>query len=869
MIDLKKILPVIAIVLLIVSLVFYVANYSYTENSEVPFYVAWVIHIHQPLYNENGSLVDLLNSPNAPDWLPNVWISRVDIYSKWIPWVASNMTGDEALHVSITGTLIQQLNELEAKKWNNCLYCGWEKEWVKAASLKTSLGLSRLRILYTGYYHPIFPLIQRSGLIEDFIEQIKKHNETTTALFHDVKGRGFFPIEESFTPEMIPLLAKLGIEWTVVDSEHLLRATIGYDSPYDPKPNPYDVRNPDPRDWDWGVSPQLVFCPHVIEYNGSETVVFIRYKHMSQAVMSGTNVDYLINQIKHFQQYNTDPKRPFIMVIVHDGENGWPLSNGGRDYYENYLLAFLNRIRSDPSLSFIKVIGLDEYLAKVYDPRNDTEYPYAKVWVEPGSWGTMATWGDPDFGMWNWKNIDAVDQVRWAKYIEAVNYYLTAEKVVDNNQEYIDDLINAFNELLKGETSCYWYWDGSEWWDRKAIVLFERSISYSRNILEALNASDHVAPTIRYGWREPYNPVDSLDIYIQVYDLWGVDNVKAYLYLNGTLVDTTYAEPLSINNFYKITFTLQQPGLYYVLVEASDIYGNKAVYTMIPPFITITATGSIEPFIIDGKPDLANPVYVNENNTFVKTLWAVYTMDNYLYVATEPAPTGYDVFVFVSLDPWSGPKKAPWLKNGSVYGYVLYLGNEGDNKWCGWFRYTDKYDELLSLNPPIASCYCGEVLEGYIKLDHVLGSNLSDQLYVTVAVYNTSNYGGLVEVLKTSIKNESVIEPQDYIVINKTNVVIRINITVTTFSLTIPPVRPTSSPGYTPTIIIGLPGSTTKTVYKTTTTTVNNTITMYYVKTTTVERATGTFTDQLWFYILIIGLAVVLVVLFISLRRRS
>jgi len=785
-------LNVISLILNAIIILSILAFNSFTNLSEssgetVPFYVAWIIHIHQPLYNENGTLTELLNSPSAPSWLPSVWTTRVNIYTKWIPEVALNMIGDEAIHVSITGTLIEQLEELERTQWYNCLYCNWKVKWIEVCAQKTSLGLSRLRILYTGYYHPIFPLIYRSGFTIDFIEQIKKHNKTTTRLFNDVKGKGFFPIETSFSPEIIPVLTELGIEWTVVDSEQVLRATRGYSSSFDPRPNPVDVRNTDPGDWDWGVSPQLVFRPHVVEYNGKEIVVFVRYRHMSQAEMSGTSIDYLINQIKHFQQYNTDPRRPFIMVIVHDGENGWPGHNDGRDYYSGYILEFLRRIRSEPSLSFIKVIGLDEYLAKVYDPRKDREYPYARIWVEPGSWETMSTWGDPDFTMWNSKNVNSPDQKRWSKWIEAVNFYQTALAIVGDKPEFRDELNQSLTFLLKGETSCYWYWDGSEWWDRKAVILFDRSMDISRSVINSLSSVDATPPTIRYAWREPYNPVDSVTIYYQVYDYSGLESVKAYVYVDNNLASVLEAQSIGINNFYIVSFNTKTPGVYRVVIEAMDRAGNRAVYDLTPVFQPIErVVEQPGPFTMDGLPDINTPVYVNENNSYVKTLYAIYTGDNVLYVATEPAKPGYDVFVFISLNPGSVVKPAPWLKNGSVWGYTLYLGNEGENGWCGWFKYTEKYDELVTGG--IVACKTGSVLEGYVKLDAALNTQLPDTIYVTVAVYNTSDRGGLIEVLTNSNKLDQTIRPEEYIVLRRNTSMQPPVTTTTTPTLTTQPI---------------------------------------------------------------------------------
>lgn len=720
------------------------------DENEVSFYVSWIIHIHQPLYNENGSLVELLNSGKAPEWLPNVWSSRVNVYKNLIPLTALNMTGDEALQVDITGSLIQQLNELDSSGWNNCIYCGWKDKWIQAVNEKTSIGLPRLRILGAGYYHPIFPLIYRSGIIDDFRNQVLKHRSIIEGNFGVTPGPGFFPIEESFTPEIIPILAQLGFQWTVVDSEQVLRATHGYNSNFQPQPNPYDVRNPDPHDWEWAISPQLVFRPHVVEYNGYRMVVFVRYRHMSQAEMSGTSIDYLISQIKHFQQYNTDPNRPFIMVIVHDGENGWPNHNNGIDYYVNYLTEFLHKIHSDPQLSFIKVIGLDEYLAKVYDPRNDNEYQYAKIWVEPGSWETMGTWGDPYFAMWNRPTTDSADQVRWGYWVKALNYYETAK---DNGVD--EDVLNqALKWIMIGESSDYYYWDGNRWWDVKAPKVF----NYASELLsQYIGSTDNTPPTIRYAWRNPYNPSTTVSIYIQAYDINGIASLKAYVYVDNRFERVVDASSIGVNNLYVFDIDTSRDGLYKVIVEAIDIRSNSVNYTLIRPFYRVSGGGGAPPtphptpgvpFVMDGKLDLDKPFYTNESGKYVKHLWAMLTRDGILYVATEPATRNVDVFIFVTLND-NDMYDAPWLKEGRVYGYKYYLGNEGGNGWSGWFK---RGDEQLSNG---AGSAVGEVLEGYINLTMYIGSP-PDHVYVTVAVYETSDHGVLLQVLINDNGDEDI-----------------------------------------------------------------------------------------------------------------
>ncbi len=727
-------------------------------DNNVPFYITWIWHYHQPLYNENGSLIDLLSRSDRPEWLDSVWLNRINIYTGLPADTASQFPGNGSIQVSITGTLIQQLNELEDSGWYDGAFIGWKDRWINALNTYNDAGYPRLTILGTGYYHPIFPLIHRIDL-EVFKEQVRMHREAIEENFNVSVDKGFFLIEEAFTPEIIPCILEEGFEWIVVDSEHLFRATKDYNTQYQPEPNRYDVRNSNPDDWEWAVSPTLLFRPHVVEYNGSKIVAFIRYRQVSQWEMNGIDVNTLLNQIMHFQQYNNDPERPFIMVIVHDGENGFPGHNDGQDYYINYIQEFINTIESNPEYSFIKPIGLTQYLEQVYDPRNDTDNPYAVVHVEPGSWETMSTWGEPYYPQWNWPSVSAIDQIRWSLIVETDNLYWTAYNMVEEASlwsEYGDELESAFRDLLMSMTSCYFYWDGDSWWDAKVSVITSRANSVLEDIISSVNGDDDIPPTTMYVWREPYNPYGSVDVYVHVYDYSGLSSLWANVYVNGVHVYSLNLSYTGYGYLYKLHIENLLPGIVKIYVYSVDVYGNTGL-EVIRPFYNY---GSL--FSMDGELDQG--VYLVHNsssNNYVKHLW-VSVKEDLLYVATDPAVAG-DVFVFISLDPWENYSNAPWVKNGFVAWYDYYLGMEVDNRWTGWFK---NYDQLLE-SEWVGSA-SGSVLEGYINLTEAYGY-VPDTLYITVATYQTQDGGELIEVL-VDTNGDNNIDSDEYIEVNTTQV---------------------------------------------------------------------------------------------------
>ena len=181
--------------------------------------------------------------------------------------------------MSFSGSLIENLNALEAAgvgggTWNN-----WDAAYNQAQSEKTSLGNPRLDLVAFGYYHPLMPLLDE----RDMRMQIKLHKQ----VYQDTWGTdpsysmGFFPPETAFSERMIPALAAEGIQWTLVDNIHFDRATANY--PYTSAsnlipPNRADQINPDPAAsggaWVqlnnlWApskVSAPFSYQPHNVEY---------------------------------------------------------------------------------------------------------------------------------------------------------------------------------------------------------------------------------------------------------------------------------------------------------------------------------------------------------------------------------------------------------------------------------------------------------------------------------------------------------------------------------------------------------------------------------------------------------------------------
>ncbi|HVT28034.1 MAG TPA: carbohydrate-binding protein, partial [Lacipirellulaceae bacterium] len=142
-------------------------------------------------------------------------------------------------------------------------------------------------------------------------------------------------------------------------------------------------------------------------------------------------------------------------------------------------------------------------------------------------------------------------------------------------------------------------------------------------------------------------------------------------------------------------------------------------------------TGTQSPaFVMDGVRD-ASAKEVASNGA--RHLYAALSGDT-LYVATEDAGEGNDVFIYLAKTPGQ-LVAANWAKAGQIAKWDAYLADENDNDYKAWFDATGATQAATGAN--------GGVLEGTINLAQEFGS-LPSEIYLAVGVYQTADGGALV-----------------------------------------------------------------------------------------------------------------------------
>lgn len=512
------------------------AQYQTPEkNSNPPIYIAFLWHMHQPIYFPYESIVQTQLNNRYPYSVFDIHNQRWGPYTSWpknavMKGVNANLPHFGA-QVSFSGSLIENLNNLE--NYGNGNFTNWKSHWNSVKNLKTSLNNPRLDLVGFGYFHPLMGLIDYT----DIRKQISMHKDIFNINFPGPYSKGIFPPENAFSNRMIPALKDEGIDWVLVDNVHFDRAAIGY--PFSTsgnlyEPNKSDIINPNPNDWvqlnglwaptknsaRWGRVPHYV--EHINPATGEKSKIIAvpcdRYmgNEDGRGGFGALNYDAVMSQL---ESYNTDPSHPILIVLHHDGDN---YGGGSDSYYGSNFQAFVNWLQANPTRFVCTTV--QDYLQMFPPDINDV------IHIEDGSW-SGADNGDPEFKKWlgDPYNGYSPDRNSWGVLTAAQNYVHTAEQIAPANS----NTIQAWKYLLVGESSDYWYWDGSlnGIWDSHPT----RAANLAIQSASLVTGIDQTPPTIFIPQREPYNPggtewgisqSNTLQVWSYVFDKSGLKSVK-------------------------------------------------------------------------------------------------------------------------------------------------------------------------------------------------------------------------------------------------------------------------------------------------------------------------------------------------------
>jgi alpha-amylase/alpha-mannosidase (GH57 family) len=378
--------------------------------------IAFVLHMHQPIYNLHGSVLNSEVAKNVFDQTMHPYTFPLEVLEKH---------ENVKVTFNFTGSLIEQLSDLANAKYDSRL----NGIWQRYRDLKRK---GKVEFTGCGYFHPIFPLIKD----DDARKQIEAHLEIYERTFGE-KPVGFWPPELAFSENMIPLLDNIGFKWVIVDEPHV--------SSIDGKQKWYE----------------LLYRPHFVEHDEHRLTAVVRDRELSIAQQSGYDPIWLMNQIQLKLQRIKQNEEDLLFIIATDGENGWFRHSGEKaGFWGWFFEPLIEKLNSDANFSFIKLTTISEYLSD--------HPPKEVVKVSAGSWNVPDVPDDGRFLKWTQGKLrkeywDEIDRTR----NRIKNFEETTSKLGSSIPFNVKrGLEEAWRWLLLAEGSDNFYWGNSEWLER-------------------------------------------------------------------------------------------------------------------------------------------------------------------------------------------------------------------------------------------------------------------------------------------------------------------------------------------------------------------------------------------------------------------
>jgi len=456
-------------------------------------------HMHQPYYRAAD--------PNYWDGEKDeIFGSRVGNYTGFLPMAVRQYLDGGLPHAGLStswsGSLIEQLDRIEAEGLCGGRFAGWKNEL-------RDIGHPRMVFSAFGDFHPLMPLIPARNIVR----QIQWHRDLIRGHFGVEASKILFPPETAFHVRMIPALKQAGVEAVIYDSIHRYRACRDY--PYAGieegmlPPNPAEQVNPPVDDWlqlhnVWAgskISPSLL-RPEYVAYEDPQgnlhKIIAIpaeRYIGNEDARGGFGALQYpevlgqVYDQIRRNGSF--DPEHPPFFLLHSDGDN----HGGGADSYYGHNTAQMVRwLREDPRF---ELTTSEDYLQR-FPPD-----PSQAIHLEPGSW-SGADNGDPQFMKWfsRYDQPYSPDLNSWTVLTAFQNLVHTVEDSFPDHPP----LPQAIRLMLTAETSCYWYWTGQEVWDRQVTEAANLGWQLLGPAARDVAGSDRTGPTLFPAWVTPENP---------------------------------------------------------------------------------------------------------------------------------------------------------------------------------------------------------------------------------------------------------------------------------------------------------------------------------------------------------------------------
>lgn len=529
-------------------------------------------------YMYDGQVIDLKNNPpsNYTYYLPNGSVMPHDdlvsyyshhakqgAYLSW-PWSVANALKashpSAQMQVTMSGSLINNVNSFmytnNVPGYNNV---NWGQNWKNAYnSLKTPNGNNTLDLVHFSGHHSMGPLVGNEYLLKDLLYQNATLAQPYFLGDSFKSSKGFFPTELGFSERIIPVLEKLGIEWSVIGNNHFSRTLTDYPLLNDPgkdtlvsPPNRADLQNTS-NVGSWISQPMFneqqvthnkfpfASTPHWVKYvnpdSGKESKIVGVPVAQAESWEEGYQGSVTAKALKPFEGLVSQKQ---FFVIAHDGDN-----SSGRAGDEGTWRNAANVTYSD---SGVKGMGISEYL------KNNTPAANDVVHVQDGSWiDTRDSSSDPQwhhwklpFGIWKGQFAD-FNRVNGTNYAPKKNLSGVEEGMTvsfEYGYHYLERNFALLQAALNRANTAEQIWldEHPNYWSPTTAL--DKQITYSGNQLNPWMMSYPVKGDASRDYAGGANPAElawyfltpALDSGFGYYDENQDDSVKPTLSFNQSL----------------------------------------------------------------------------------------------------------------------------------------------------------------------------------------------------------------------------------------------------------------------------------------------------------------------------------------------
>jgi alpha-amylase/alpha-mannosidase (GH57 family) len=305
----------------------------------------------------------------------------------------------------------------------------------------------QVELTTTPFFHPILPLLWNKKSahqamhgcplprhLDPYPEDVDLHLERAVAYHKELFGRepvGLWPSEGSVSQEILPSIAKVGIEWIATDEEILAESTDGWVS----RDSHGHIRHPEMLFRPWRVGEgdaqlQIIFRDHAM----SDLIGF----HYQRSNPAHAAAD-LLNRVESIRQA-VGPHgggRPALVPIILDGENCW-------EYYPDGGVEFLRALyQSAAAHKSIEAVRVSEYLRE-FPATDRAGHLFAGSWISHN----FAIWIGHEEVNTAW---DCLHQTR--------EFLKQAQKSPGRDPEA---LRRAWDEIYIAEGSDWFWWFGDD-----------------------------------------------------------------------------------------------------------------------------------------------------------------------------------------------------------------------------------------------------------------------------------------------------------------------------------------------------------------------------------------------------------------------